>query len=325
MHDRQADADDNKYFPTEIFRGFGASKMLFSQTAIAEGAQSRTVILSHINLLVIGWMIKKINPSIRLIMFAHGIEIWDKMGRFRRRMLDSCDIIFSVSNFTCEKIKEVHSIAGEKCKVLNNCLDPYLPLPSHPEKSERLLKKYWFEKNDPVLFTLTRLASSERYKGYDKVLEALVEIRKPYPNIRYLLAGSYDADEKKHLDLLIEDFGLSANVAIAGFVPDEELDEHFALADIYVMPSMKEGFGIVFIEAMYYGLPVIAGNKDGSVDALCNGELGVLVDPDDVDSIRDAIENILVNKKAYTPDRELLMERFSYDTYKRKLEELLVR
>lgn len=323
MHDRQSDADDNKYFPSEIFRGFGASKLWFTQTAIAEGAASRTVILSHINLLVVGWMIKKINPSVKLIMFAHGIEIWDVLNSFKKRMIRSCDRIFSVSHFTCEKIKEVHGIPAEKCKVLNNCLDPFLPLPSQNGKSEVLIKKYGFQSSDKILFTLTRLSPSERHKGYDKVLEALVNIKQHYQGIRYLLAGSYDDVEKKYLDSKTDELGLTENVTIAGFVPDEELGDHFALADIYVMPSIKEGFGIVFIEAMYYGLPVIAGNKDGSVDALCNGELGVLVDPMDTEAIQDAIENILVNKKAYIPNRELLLEKFSYDSYKRKLEELL--
>ena len=89
------------------------------------------------------------------------------------------------------------------------------------------------------------------------------------------------------------------------------------------MPSMKEGFGIVFIEAMYYGLPVIAGNMDGSVDALCNGELGLLVDPYNQGEIRQAIEKVLANKEAYIPNRELLMKNFSYASYKSKLEQML--
>ena len=66
------------------------------------------------------------------------------------------------------------------------------------------------------------------------------------------------------------------------------------------MPSEKEGFGIVFIEAMFYGKPVIAGNKDGSVDALCNGELGLLVDPGSVTEIATAIKKMLVNPAAFS-------------------------
>jgi glycosyltransferase involved in cell wall biosynthesis len=74
---------------------------------------------------------------------------------------------------------------------------------------------------------------------------------------------------------------------------------------------------------MYYGLPVIAGNKDGSVDALCNGELGLLVDPLDTVAIETAIEKILINKNAFMPNRELLMKHFSYEQYKLQLELIL--
>ena len=72
---------------------------------------------------------------------------------------------------------------------------------------------------------------------------------------------------------------LSESVIFTGYVKDEEVAAHFSIADIYIMPSTKEGFGIIFIEAMFYGKPVIAGNKDGSADALQNGTLGILVNP----------------------------------------------
>jgi glycosyltransferase involved in cell wall biosynthesis len=123
-----------------------------------------------------------------------------------------------------------------------------------------------------------------------------------------------------YIDDLIERSGLQDNIVMPGYIENEELKDHFAMSDMYVMPSRKEGFGIVFIEAMYYGLPVIAGDVDGSRDALLNGRLGQLVHPDDVARITIAINNILVNKSSFTPDRNMLMKNFSYEMYKRKLE-----
>src|SRR6185437_5235857 len=108
-----------------------------------------------------------------------------------------------------------------------------------------------------------------------------------------------------------------------GFIPDEELEDHFAMSDMYVMPSRKEGFGIVFIEAMYYGLPVIAGNMDGSADALLNGQLGQLVDPDNVQEIAEAVINIVANKPGINPSQTLLKSPFSYEAYKQNLREAL--
>ena len=323
MYDKQKDADDNKYFPSEIFRGFGTAKMKFIYAALRKGRKSDTVILSHINLLLAGWLIKLLSPSTKVILFAHGIEVWTPLRKRQKMMLKCCDKIVSVSKYTSEKVQELHHIPAAKCTVLNNCLDPFLPVSDNIIRNGRLRSKYGYSLEDKVIFTLTRVSSRERYKGYDKVLQALVDLKKTFPEIRYLLAGNYDKREKEHLDKMIAELSLKDNVHIAGFIPEESLVDHFSMADIYVMPSMKEGFGIVFIEAMYYGVPVIAGNKDGSVDALCDGKLGSLVDPLDVRAIEDAIENILKNKEAYSPNRELLMQQFSYDQYKRKIERII--
>ncbi len=171
--------------------------------------------------------------------------------------------------------------------------------------------------------TLTRLSSTEKHKGYDIVLESLKEIVDEYPAIKYLIVGKYDIAEKQRLDELINKLALKNIVVLAGFVPDEELANHYNLADVFIMPSKKEGFGLVFIEALYYGLPVIAGNKDGSVDALSDGALGVLINPDNQQEIIEAIKNTINNKDRYLPKMELVMEKFSYTTYKKNVKKIL--
>jgi len=82
-------------------------------------------------------------------------------------------------------------------------------------------------------------------------------------------------------------------VILTGFIDESEFADYFLLADLFVLPSKKEGFGIVFIEAMAYGLPVICGNADGSIDAICNGELGKAVNADDPAELEDAITGYL--------------------------------
>ena len=74
---------------------------------------------------------------------------------------------------------------------------------------------------------------------------------------------------------------------------------------------------------MYYGKPVIAGNKDGSVDALANGKFGLLVNPDSIDEIKDAITIMLNNTEAHIPSNIEVMEVFSYATYKKKIAKIL--
>jgi glycosyltransferase involved in cell wall biosynthesis len=196
-------------------------------------------------------------------------------------------------------------------------------LPCFQSKNDALLKKYGFKATDQILMTLTRLSSKEKYKGYDKVIEAMAGLKTKYPDLKYLIAGSYDKREKTFLDNLLQELGLENNVVVPGYIPDEELEDHFEMSDIFVMPSREEGFGIVFIEAMYYGLPVIAGNVDGSSDALLKGELGQLVNPDNVVEIAGAIANVLQNPATFRPELPMLNHHFSYEVYKEKLDSVL--
>ena len=323
LHGGTNEAGGNHYFPTLLFRGFKGWRFHFILRSTVTGCKAQTVLLSHINLLVVGYLIKFFKPSVKLVLLAHGIEVWKPLGWLKKRMLHKCDLILAVSHFTREKMIQLHGLNENKCRVLNNSLDPFLERPLIKEKDTALLGRYGLQPHHKVLLTVARMADTELYKGYDKVIEALALLVKEDASLRYLLVGKYGDAEKKRLDALIEKLGLSAIVKFAGFVPDAELADHFNLADIFIMPSEKEGFGIVFIEAMFYGKPVIAGNKDGSVDALCNGELGLLVDPGSVEEIGAAIKKMLGNPTAFLPDAKKLEMHFGYTGYKARLRKCL--
>ncbi len=319
MYDVNADATDNPYFPAENFCAYGIRKLNFIQAMVRKGKAYDTLILSHINLLPIAWLLKKISPQTHIILLAHGIEIWYPLSKRKKNMLACCDAIFCVSNFTAQTIIKEHGLPPQICKVLNNCLDPFMPLPQENVNTAALLKKYNLQAEDQILMTLCRLSSKERYKGYEKVITALAGLKETYPHLKYLVAGSYDAEEKIFVESLISKYHLEGKIILTGFIKDEELEAHFNMSSIYIMPSLKEGFGIVFIEAMHYGLPVIAGNRDGSVDALDNGSLGLLVDPDDNEALQNAITDILKAPEKHVPDQERLKKLFSYEIYKEKL------
>lgn len=313
---------DEKYFPAGIFKGFGKNKIFFLVAAVKAGLKSRMVILSHVNLLIIGYFIKLLVPKTKLVLIAHGIEVWNKFPKWKIQMLEKCDIILPVSAFTKDKMKELYGLEEEKFTILNNCLDPFLPLPLQPVKEAVLLKRYGFAETDKVLLTLTRMSSRDRYKGYDQVIMAVHKLKKSCPTIKYLLVGNYEDNEKLRIQKIIRQLDLKNDVILAGFIPDEELAAHYNLADMYIMPSQKEGFGIVFIEAMFYGKPVIAGNVDGSTDALKNGLFGLLVDPSNQQQIREAIVEVFTNKEKYLPKNEQVMEYFGFDVYKNNLRKI---
>jgi glycosyltransferase involved in cell wall biosynthesis len=318
MYDNPAPPEE-KYFPTPVFRGFSGNRVRFVLQSILRGKGASLVIMSHINLLSIGYLIKKLSPRTRVVLLAHGIEVWETLPAWKKVALRSCDLVLPVSRFTRERMLDLHNLPEEKLVVVNNCLDPFLPPAEPEERSAPLLAKYGMQPGDKVILTVNRLSFKERYKGYDEVLMAIKALKRRLPHIRYLVVGQYDPLEKARLDRLIRQQGLEAEVVFAGFVPDEELAAHFGLADVYAMPSRKEGFGIVFIEAMFYGLPVIAGNIDGSADALADGELGFLVDPDQPEEILSALECALNRRKEQSAIAEAAVQRFGFETYKQKL------
>lgn len=323
LYDTNKDAAGNKYFAEHIFEGFGKRKAAFICKSILAGVKTDVVVLSHINLLPAGFFIKIFSPATKLVLLAHGIEVWKTFPAWKKYLLNKCDLILPVSEFTKDTMVKLTAIPEEKFRIVNNCLDPFLPEPVREEKNKNILARYGFSDSHIILMTLTRLSATEKHKGYDTVLYALQKLVKINPAIRYLLAGKYDALEKQRVDKLISELGLNEFVVLAGFIADEEIGAYYNLADMYIMPSKKEGFGIVFIEALYYGKPVIAGNKDGSVDALCNGLFGLLVDPDNQQGITDAIQKVIENKEQFLPDHTLLMQKFSYNTYKNNLKEVL--
>lgn len=315
-HDHQSEADRNPYFPAELFTGCHGSKPAFLFRSVRKGLGKSHVILSHVNLLPAGWLIKLLSPRTRIIMFAHGIEVWEMPLGFRKYLLGCVDDFLCVSEFTRARMIELHKLPPEKCMVLNNCLDPFLPLPVGGEKGISIRKKLGISQDDFVLFTLTRMKSSERYKGYDRVLEALSLLKDEFPNLKYLIAGKWDNDEQEYISEIIHKNGLKGRVIISGFVEEDTLPSCFKAADVFIMPSFREGFGLVFVEAMYYGLPVIAGDRDGSVDALAGGSLGLLTDPFDVTLLAAAIRKMISGKNQYLPDKALLMKSFGYDSYR---------
>lgn len=322
MYDGRDAAIGNRYFPSEMFEGFAIRKSRFMLRSVKKGCKSDIVILSHINLLLAGWLIKKLNPKVKILLFAHGIEIWGRQSKLKRHLLNCCDEIIAVSEYTRERLISENAISRGKCSVINNCLDPFLIPHKNVQIPADLPSRYGIAKSDKIIFTLSRLSARERYKGYDKVMEAIVSLP---DQVKYLIAGSYDKEEKLYIEHLVEKLQLGNRVVLAGFIDDEEVPAHFAMSHCYAMPSIKEGFGIVFIESMFYHLPVIAGNKDGSIDALRHGEFGILVNPSDVSEIRSSIKKILEEPVYYLPSNKLLCHYFGYESYKLKVNSLLLK
>lgn len=289
LHDSRYDLID-RYLPAENFTGFGNRRIMLGLKTISTTVDTDIAILSHVNLALIGIVIKLINPKCQLWLIAHGIEVWRPLNFIKRIFLKRfCYKIVCVSKFTSRQMIHWHHSDPSKCVILNNAIDPFKKLPETFEKPEYLLNRYNLTSDNQVIFTLTRLASSEQYKGYEQVIKAVSRLKHRFPSIKYILAGQYDPKEEIRIKYLIDTYQVNEEIILTGFLNEDELTDHFLLSDLFVLPSKKEGFGIVFIEALACGLPVICGNADGSTDAIRDGKLGTAINVDNVDELEKAI------------------------------------
>jgi phosphatidyl-myo-inositol dimannoside synthase len=286
----------SQYLAPENFVGFGRRKSMLAVKTLGTATHADIVILSHINLALLGVVIKIFHPKCQLWLVGHGIEVWRPLNFVKRIFLKRyCDKIICVSNFTKTQMIRMHHSDPDHCIVLNNAIDPFIKQPNEFDKPEYLVNRYSLTPANQVIFTLTRLASSEQYKGYEQVIKAVGRLKQKFPGIKYILSGQYDATEELRIKELIRACKVDDEVILTGFLNEKELADYFLLADLFVLPSKKEGFGIVFIEALACGLPVICGNADGSVDAIRNGELGTAINVNDVEELEKTIITYLEN------------------------------
>ena len=217
----------------------------------------------------------------------HGIEAWPKPAGFIRRAAARASLITSVSRHTRAAALRWCDIDPMRLRVLPNTVDPRFA----PGAPPRALRRGLALEDRRVILTVSRLSSSERYKGHDRILAALPRILARRPDAFYLVVG--DGDDRGRLEALAREKQVTQSVRFAGAVSAEELPDYYRLADAFVMPSAGEGFGIAFLEALASGLSVVAGDRDGGADALADGVLGALVDPRDDHPLIDAVVTAL--------------------------------
>ena len=223
--------------------------------------------------------------GVPLWLQLHGYEAWDGMKRTERWSAERAKLITSVSRYTRRRFLSLAGVDPSCVHVLPNTVDGGL---SPGAKSDVLLDRFGL-RGKRILLTVSRLDPNERRKGHDRVIETLPAIVAAMPNVVYLIAG-HGADRTR-LETLAQSLGIADHVVFAGKVAPDELPQLYRLADLFVMPSTQEGFGIVFLEAAASGLRTIGGNADGSIDALADGAVGTAIDPNDAEALVRAIMN----------------------------------
>lgn len=289
---------------------FGASTL-----RLALEQRPRLVLVGHPNFSGLGDLARRLARA-PMAAFIYGVDVWQPLPPLARRSLHAAEQVISISRFTAQKAISCNGLAPDRLRILHNCLDPVFDhAPNPPAPDGRL-----------SLLTVARISESERYKGHEYVLRALPGLLSAFPHLTYDVVG--DGGGRPALERLAADLGVTQAVRFHGIVSEAELLGLYGRASVFIMPSAREGFGFVFLEAMAHGLPVIGGNRDATPEVVVNGETGLLVEPASVDQITQAAGQLLADadlrRRMGQAGRRRVEEHFSYGRFQATLWQHLV-
>jgi phosphatidylinositol alpha-1,6-mannosyltransferase len=227
------------------------------------------VFCGHLFMAPLAALIARLKDA-KLIVQTHGVEAWPRPSRLQRAALESADLVLCVSRYTRAAVLSWATIEPERVLVVPNTVKAaFTPGDGSTTRAALALE------NKRVLLTVGRMDSRQRYKGQDRVIAAIPYIVAQGHDVEYLVVG--EGDDRARLEELARDVGVSDRVRFLGAIGLQSLTEIYRMADLFVMPSTGEGFGIAFLEAMASGTPALGLDVAGARDALADGRLGTAV------------------------------------------------
>jgi phosphatidylinositol alpha-1,6-mannosyltransferase len=291
----------------------GRSGWSLRALALAGRVQPGLVVCGHLNAAPVGAMAAAAARA-PLWLQLHGCEAWNRRSAAWRIAVRRARLTTAVSRYTRQRFTEWTEVESNRVRVLPNTVGQET---CDPADQGRILARHSLAGRTAIV-TVGRLAASERYKGHDRIIAALPCVRARVPDVVYLIVGW--GDDEARLRALAVEHGVSDRVVFTGAVSAEDLRACLALSKVFAMPSTGEGFGIAFLEAAVAGLPVIGGNRDGSVDALADGAIGRLVDPLDCEALTRALVDGLEGRISAAPERA---QRFAVRNFANHVDALL--
>lgn len=270
--------------PTEIFgrrsRAFAGSKPRYA-------AACHAAALTHDGFLYDAVGVARAHPRLPGLrrpygVWIHGVEVWDSLSPDRARALRGADFVLSNSQFTLDRFQAMHFPLenAHVCRLATEDDAPPARMPGFD--------------GPPTALLIGRSDKDNFRKGHAEVIAAWDLVTEQIPEAELLLAGGGDG-----LELLRETVAQSPardRIKVLGFVPEEDIPGLWARAHAFVQPSWKEGFGLVYIEAMRHGLPVIASIHDAGQEVNLDGKTGYNVDLNDREALASRIVQLLSDR-----------------------------
>ena len=314
LNDTVVDSTDMRRYANDYLATWlvcSRNKSRFVRGALRNARGCDRIICGHVAQLPVAWAAKQLNPRLRYHLVAHGIEVWRDFPLVERLALRGAESIFCVSDFTrTELLAHCPGLRPERVLVVANALDPFFAVgPGRPLST-----------CPPVILTVARLTYKDRYKGIEHLIAALPAVRAAIPGATLRIVGR--GEDLPRLQNLARQHGVLAEGAeFLGFVDDKQLAEQLRSCRLFALPSKKEGFGLVFLEAMAHGRPCL-GARAGGIPEVITSETGVLPEYGDIPGLAAACINALQRDW----DEDAILDRarhFSYPPFKARLASLL--
>ena len=207
------------------------------------------------------------------------------------KILRKADRIITVSGHARSRIADVFGLSREKIDVAYNGVDHTVFYPGQIEKTPEMLMKYGFS---PDRKNILYVGSETPRKNLERMIRALPLVGKQ-SRIQFVKVGKPEKLYHSALRDLVRKLGIEEMVHFRGIVSAEDLPIMYNLADVFVFPSLYEGFGLPPLEAMACGCPVVTSNITSLPEVV--GDAAVVVDPYDIRNIADGILSILNNEE----------------------------
>jgi phosphatidylinositol alpha-1,6-mannosyltransferase len=276
-------------------RAARAGRLAYSIMALMTALRQRidVVFCGHLYMAPLAWLIARLKGAY-LIVQMHGIEAWPLPSRLQCLATEAADLVLCTSRYTRGCVVGWAALAPERISLVPNTVgDAFVPGDGSTLRAALELA------GKRVLLTVGRLASGERYKGHDRVIGAIAELVRRGCDVVYVIIGQ--GDDRSRLEDLAQHSGVAQRVRFLSAIAAHQLPEAYRMADLFVMPSTGEGFGIAYVEAMASGTPALGLDTAGARDALADGELGTVLSEED--DLAAAIARLLAMPK---PDPDAL-------------------
>lgn len=297
--------------------------------AVKEHGTSHIVVGQLLPLGTVAWLrAKRLGCTYSVVL--HGMDLPFAMRSARKRwlakrVLHGAEKVICSNSYVAELVKPLLQDIT-KIAVVNPGIGEMPAI--DPLITNSLIAKYALT-GKTVIFSISRLV---KRKGMDMVIRSLPELFAQDPNLIYVIAGT--GPDENYLKGLVSALpaDCQSRIIFTGQVTDAEKWSWMSLCRLFVMPARDiegdfEGFGIVFLEANQMGKPVIAGRSGGSPDAVVSDHNGLLVNPEDTNEIRQAIQTLVLDpayaEKLGAQGRERALRHFSWNEKARQFYAIL--